>query len=97
MSDFDNTPHYKGSKRQGSPPKADHEHEYIRPYAMLHKRRFDGTLTAETFKTSLIQYCTICDHAPRRNNREAVEVEVDPKEFWRLKDEIDDLAREARR
>lgn len=86
MSDFDNTPHYKGSKRQGPPPKADHKHEYIRPYAMLYMRRFNGTITSEKYSFSLAPYCTICDYSPRKPMKQVVEVEVTPQEFWELKE-----------
>lgn len=68
------------------PAKADHLHEYVRPYAMNYLRRFDGSISERKYKFTLVPRCIECGHT-RRMNKTAVEVEVSVKEYHRIKSE----------
>jgi hypothetical protein len=78
---------YQKTSQKSTPIKADHKHEYISPFAMMHIRRFDGTITKDKYKFSIRPKCVICGHTPRRvgKNRVVIEVEVSPKEYRQLK------------
>lgn len=77
---YTDTPHTKGSTAT-PPPKADHKHEYIRPFYMARIRRFDGTISENSYKFELSVVCTVCDHVKRRaRSGTYTEVEVSMKE-----------------
>ena len=63
----------------------DHAHEYIRPFAMMHILRFDGTISPDKYKFSLPASCVECGHVKRRNPSSVVEVEISPAEYKSLK------------
>ena len=76
------TPYKKGSQKK-TPPKADHQHEYVRPYAMNYMRYFDGSISKVKYKFTLPVECIECGYSPRRvgKRRVVVDVEITPKEF----------------
>lgn len=76
---------YVKPSQKATPAKADHAHEYIRPFAMMHTRRFDGTVSPEKHKFSLPAACVECGHVKRRNPSNVVEVEITPAEYNLLK------------
>lgn len=85
QTDYENTPHVKGSQTQ-TPKKADHKHEYIRPFYMNRIRRFDGSITAEKYKFTLPVECVECGHVKRRaKSGTYTEVEISVREGHRLK------------
>lgn len=77
------TPYVKGSTRT-TPSKADHRHEYVRAVTYMRVRRFDGSVSAEKYRFTAPDECIICGHRSRRRT-EAVEVEVSPVEFRKIK------------
>lgn len=76
---------YVKPSQKATPTKADHAHEYIRPYAMMHTRRFDGTISPEKHKFFLPASCVECGHVKRRNSSNVVEVDITPAEYKLLK------------
>ena len=85
MYDENPTPYVKPS-RKATPPKADHTHEYVRPFTMVYLRRFDGTLlTADKHKLYLPVSCVVCGATKRRGARNVVEVEISFSEYRSLK------------
>lgn len=84
------TPYVKSS-RKPTPPKANHKHEYFRYVAWNRIRRFDGSITTEKYKFSLPAMCIDCGHIHRKAYSTAVEIEVSPKEFRRLKNGSTDV------
>jgi hypothetical protein len=84
MDDEQDVRYVKGSQKT-PPTKADHKHEYIRPFAMLRLRRFDGTVTEEKYKSYLRASCVECGYVRRTWNHDALEVEVSPEEYRRLR------------
>lgn len=82
LSDFTPTRHKKASVKKPV-AKSDHQHEYVRPYAMNYMRYFDGSISKVKYKFTLPVECIECGHSPRRvgNRRVVVDVEITPKEF----------------
>ena len=79
---------YRKTKKKSSPQKATHKHAYLVIFTMNHIRRFDGSISKETYKFSLPPECVDCGHVVRRTKRmarEIVEVEVSPSEFAKIK------------
>ena len=78
-------PPYKKGSQKKTPPKADHQHEYVRPFYMNRIRRFDGTVTAEKHKFRCKTVCIQCGFSPRRWKVDAVEVEITVREGHKRK------------
>lgn len=79
MYDENPTPYVKPSQK-ATPPKADHAHEYVRPFILL-----DGMLTTNKHKLTLPASCVVCGAVKRRGARDVVEVEVSLSEYRRLR------------
>lgn len=87
MDDYTETPYMKPSQRE-VPKKADHKHEYIRPFYMNRFRRFDGSITEEKYKFELPVQCVICGAVKKRAKPGTyIEVEVSVQEGHKLRDE----------
>ena len=82
MYSENDTPYVKGSTRT-TPSKADHKHEYVRAVTYMHAR-FDGYVSAEKYRFTAPDECIICGHRSRKRTA-AVEVEVSPAEFRKIK------------
>ena len=68
------------SARKDVPPKADHKHEYIQPFAILRVRLPDGSVS-EPRKCRLETRCIDCGHRNRKAYARAVEVEISKAEY----------------
>lgn len=77
------TPYVKGSTRT-TPSKSDHKHEYVRAVTYMHAR-FDGYVSAEKYRFTAPDECIICGHRYVGRNPNAVEVEVSPAEYRKIK------------
>ena len=77
------TPYVKGSTRS-TPKKSDHRHEYVRAVTYMRIVRFNGGLSDEKYRFAAPDECIICGHRSRKRT-EAVEVEVSPVEFRKIK------------
>ena len=84
MYDENPTPYVKPSQK-ATPRKANHAHEYVRPFTLARLIRFDGTLTTDRHKLTLTVSCIVCGAVKRRGARDVVEVEVSLSEYRRLK------------
>ena len=79
MFDEQDTRHKKTAVRK-TVKKADHQHEYVRPFYMNRIRRFDGTVTEEKYKILCKTVCIQCGFSPRRWKGDAMEVEISVRE-----------------
>ena len=78
MYDENPTPYVKPS-RKVTPPKADHAHEYVRPFTVV------ATSRGNTYRLFLPVSCVVCGAVKRRGARDVVEVEVSLSEYRRLR------------
>lgn len=78
------TPYVKKSQKS-SPPKTDHKHEYISIFTRMRIRRMDGSITQEKYKFYLPTRCIDCGHTNKKAYLKAVEVEVTPAEYRKMK------------
>lgn len=78
------TPYVKTS-RKITPTKADHRHEYVRAVTYMRIVRSNGALSAEKYRFTAPDECIICGHRYVGRNPNAVEVEVSPAEFRKIK------------
>lgn len=82
------TPYVKGSQKT-APPKSDHKHEYFKIITWNRIRRFNGTITDVKYKFSLPATCIDCGHVNRKAYSSAIEIEVTPKEYRKIKEASD--------
>lgn len=78
MYDEKPTPYVKPSQK-ATPPKANHAHEYVRPFTVV------PTARGNTYRLTLPASCVVCGAVKRRGARDVVEVEVSLSEYRRLK------------
>ena len=80
----ENDTRYVKTSRKVTPPKADHKHEYVRAVTYMYIRRFDGSVTEDKHRFTAPDVCVECGHRSR-SRTEAVEVEVSPAEYLKIK------------
>ena len=78
MYDETPTPYVKPS-RKATPPKADHTHEYVRPFTVV------ATFRGNTYRLFLPVACVVCGWTKRRGARDVVEIEISFSEYRSLK------------
>lgn len=87
LTDYGDTPHVKASQTK-TPTKANHKHEYIRPFYMNYIRRFDGSVSEKKHKFDLPVECVECGAVKKRARTGTyTEVEVSVREGHKMRDE----------
>ena len=75
LTDEPETPYNKGSQKK-TPPKSDHQHEYVRVFKWVYLKNLDRKI-----KFHLSAECVNCGNIRRKWNTECIEVEVTAKEW----------------
>ena len=74
----ENPTRYVKPSQKATPPKANHAHEYVRPFTL-------ARTPLGTYRLYLPVACVVCGGTKRRGARDVVEVEISLSEYRSLK------------